>query len=85
VRQEIHGTVWKFDARQRAGALLTDQGQVVQFDRSAFEGSGLRLLRPGQRIRAVIDTDPSTNEPSGVQPSDRVPMAVFVTLATLTT
>jgi len=46
-----------FDGRTRTGTLLLDDGTELAFPAPAFEASGLRLLRLGQRIR--IDTDES--------------------------
>ncbi len=51
-----HGTVRNFDPVTRAGDLLTDQGEVVEFGSAAFDRSGLRLLRPGQRVTARLDS-----------------------------
>ncbi len=50
-----HGTVRSFDPDTRAGDLLTDRGEVVEFGSSAFDRSGLQLLRPGQRVTARLD------------------------------
>ena len=35
--------------------MLLDDGTPVPFDAPAFDAGGLRLLRPGQRVR--IETD----------------------------
>lgn len=40
-----------FDPATRSGDVLLDDGQVVSFDADAFDRSGLRLLRLGQRVR----------------------------------
>jgi 2-phospho-L-lactate guanylyltransferase len=45
------GTVSAFDSRTRAGRVLLDDGVELGFGAAALEGSGLRLLRPGQRVR----------------------------------
>ncbi len=47
----MQGTVSTFDPRQRCGRVLLDDGTAVDFDARAFDASGLRLLRPGQRVR----------------------------------
>jgi 2-phospho-L-lactate guanylyltransferase len=39
----------------RGGDVLLDDGTVVAFDAAAFEPSGLRLLRIGQRVRLRVD------------------------------
>ena len=50
----MQGTVATYDAQTRAGTLLLDDGRELAFGADAFERSGLRLLRPGQRV--TIDT-----------------------------
>jgi cold shock CspA family protein len=47
----MQATVRSFDAVTHAGDVLLDDGAVVSFDASAFDASGLRLLRLGQRVR----------------------------------
>jgi cold shock CspA family protein len=51
----MQGTVSRFDPRTRAGALLLDNGSPVEFGADAFDASGLRLLRPGQRVHVDHD------------------------------
>jgi cold shock CspA family protein len=46
----MQGTVADFDPQTRAGWLLLDDGTRVDFGRAAFDASGLRLLRLGQRV-----------------------------------
>ena len=45
----------RFDPRTGAGSIVTDLGVVVDFPGAAFERSGLRLLRAGQRVTVVED------------------------------
>jgi 2-phospho-L-lactate guanylyltransferase len=47
----MQGTVSEFDPQTRAGALLLDDGTPLAFDAAAFDASGLRLLRLGQRVQ----------------------------------
>jgi 2-phospho-L-lactate guanylyltransferase len=47
----MQATVSSFDPTTSAGAVLLDDGVELPFASSALEGSGLRLLRPGQRVR----------------------------------
>jgi cold shock CspA family protein len=47
----VQGTVSAYDATTRAGRVLLDDGSEVAFAGSALEGTGLRLLRTGQRVR----------------------------------
>jgi 2-phospho-L-lactate/phosphoenolpyruvate guanylyltransferase len=51
----MQGTVATYDATTRSGVLLLDDGTELAFPARAFDASGLRLLRLGQRVR--IDTD----------------------------
>lgn len=43
------------------GAVLLDDGRELQFDASALADTGLRFLRPGQRVR--IETDENGEHP----------------------
>jgi len=45
------GTVRDFDEQERTGSLLMDDRTEVHIDATSVEGSGLRLLRIGQRVR----------------------------------
>jgi 2-phospho-L-lactate guanylyltransferase len=47
----MQATVSSFDPLTRAGAVLLDDGVMLSFGADALAGSGLRLLRPGQRVR----------------------------------
>jgi cold shock CspA family protein len=47
----VQGTVATFDPDTGSGTVLTDDGRRIPFDRAAFAAGGLRLLRPGQRVR----------------------------------
>jgi 2-phospho-L-lactate guanylyltransferase len=51
----VQGTVATFDAESHSGTLLLDDGRELAFPADAFDRSGLRLLRLGQRV--VIHTD----------------------------
>jgi 2-phospho-L-lactate guanylyltransferase len=44
------GTIKDFDEETRTGSLLTEDRDEVQIDPASLEGSGLRLLRLGQRV-----------------------------------
>jgi cold shock CspA family protein len=52
----MQGTVATFDPDTRSGTLLLDDGSELPLGPEAFERSGLRLLRPGQRL--VIESGP---------------------------
>jgi cold shock CspA family protein len=51
----MQGTVATFDAATRSGLLLLDDGTELPFPTRAFDASGLRLLRLGQRVRVETD------------------------------
>ncbi|WP_446218975.1 cold-shock protein [Micromonospora sp. IBHARD004] len=51
----MQGTVATFDASTRSGVLLLDDGTELSFPARAFDASGLRLLRLGQRVRIDVD------------------------------
>lgn len=52
---DMQGTVATFDPQLRSGTLLLDDGTQVEFPAAAFDASGLRLLRLGQRVRIEHD------------------------------
>jgi 2-phospho-L-lactate guanylyltransferase len=47
----MQGTVATYDPQTRSGTLLLDDGTEVAFPAPAFDASGLRFLRVGQRVR----------------------------------
>ena len=53
----MQATVATFDAESRTGTLLLDDGTELAFPAGAFERSGLRLLRLGQRV--TVESGPS--------------------------
>ena len=46
----MQATIATFDPATRSGTLLLDDGTELVFGAAAFERSGLRLLRSGQRV-----------------------------------
>ncbi len=50
----MQATVHRFDAATASGAVLTDDGQVLPFDATAFSDSRLRHLRVGQRLTVTL-------------------------------
>lgn len=52
----MQGTIATFDSGTRSGTLLLDDGTELAFDASAFDRSGLRLLRLGQRVAVQAET-----------------------------
>lgn len=51
----MQATVHRFDDQTRSGSVLQDDGVEVPFDARAFDASGLRLLRVGQRLTVEIE------------------------------
>ena len=47
----MQATAYTYDPETRSGSVLLDDGTPVPFDAPAFDAGGLRLLRPGQRVR----------------------------------
>jgi 2-phospho-L-lactate guanylyltransferase len=45
------GTIKDFDPNTRTGTLLQDDRTEVHIDAGSLEGSGLRYLRIGQRVK----------------------------------
>lgn len=45
------GTIKDFDVEARTGALLMEDRTEVHIDPTSLEGSGLRYLRLGQRVK----------------------------------
>jgi cold shock CspA family protein len=54
VQPVVQATVATFDPDTGSGTVLTDDGRRIPFDPAAFAAGGLRLLRPGQRVRMDI-------------------------------
>lgn len=51
----MQATSYTYDSRTRSGSVLLDDGTPLPFDAAAFDAGGLRLLRPGQRVRIDIE------------------------------
>jgi 3D (Asp-Asp-Asp) domain-containing protein len=51
----MQATAYTYESGTRSGSVLTDDGTPLEFDAAAFDAGGLRLLRPGQRVR--IETE----------------------------
>lgn len=67
----MQATVRSFDAVTRSGTVLLDDGTELPYGSSAFDASGVRLLRLGQRVRIEVDRTPRGRQVS------------FLTIATL--
>ncbi|MER5180055.1 hypothetical protein ABT009_17075 [Streptomyces sp. NPDC002896] len=51
----MQATSYTYDPETRSGSVLLDDGTPVPFDAPAFDAGGLRLLRPGQRVRIEVE------------------------------
>ena len=51
----MQATAYTYDPATRTGQVLLDDGTPVPFDAPAFDRGGLRLLRPGQRVRIEVE------------------------------
>ena len=52
------GTIKDFEVQERTGNLLMDDRTEVEIDAVSVEGSGLRTLRIGQRVRFDLVDEP---------------------------
>jgi len=50
----VQATVFRYDPRTASGSVVRDDGVEMPFDAKALQGTGLRLLRPGQRVRLTV-------------------------------
>ncbi|HXR69078.1 MAG TPA: hypothetical protein VN712_10645 [Dermatophilaceae bacterium] len=46
----MQANVHQYHQEDRSGSVLLDDGREIPFDASAFDASGLRHVRPGQRV-----------------------------------
>lgn len=51
----MQATSSSYDPATRSGSVLLDDGTPLPFDAAAFDAGGLRLLRPGQRVRIEVE------------------------------
>ncbi|AKH85058.1 2-phospho-L-lactate guanylyltransferase [Streptomyces sp. CNQ-509] len=56
----MQATAFTYDPQTGSGSVLLDDGTPLPFDGAAFAAGGLRLLRPGQRVR--IETEGAGEE-----------------------
>ncbi|MFD8540223.1 hypothetical protein [Streptomyces rubrogriseus] len=78
----MQATAYTYDPESRSGQVLLDDGTPVPFDAAAFDAGGLRLLRPGQRVR--IETE-ETGAESGSDAGGDSGAGRRITLVTLHT
>ncbi|NEB03040.1 hypothetical protein [Streptomyces sp. SID13726] len=56
----MQATAYTYDQESRSGQVLLDDGTPLPVDAPAFDAGGLRLLRPGQRVRIEMTGDKVT-------------------------
>ena len=57
----MQATVHAFDPLSRTGSVIRDDGVLLSFDAQAFDMSGLRLVRLGQRVTLEVMGDRITS------------------------
>ena len=55
--RDMQASVHSFDPEHHTGSVLLDDGRRVAFTAAAFEASGLRLVRIGQRLTVEVAGD----------------------------
>jgi len=65
----MQATVATFSADSHEGTVLLDDGSELPFGPAAFDASGLRLLRPGQRVSLRVDGQDVTAVAIGALPA----------------
>ncbi|KIZ13923.1 hypothetical protein [Streptomyces natalensis] len=58
----MQATAYTYDDATRSGSVLLDDGTPLPFDAAAFDAGGLRLLRPGQRVRIEFEGEPGAGD-----------------------
>ena len=56
----MQATVSSFDPQTASGTVLADDGVELRFSADALAQSGLRTLRPGQRVRLETSVEAGT-------------------------
>ncbi len=71
--RSMQATVHRYDPETRTGSVLRDDGLELTFGAPAFESSGLRLLRVGQRLTVdVVDDVVVALRIVGIGPGQRI-------------
>ncbi len=58
----VQGSVHAYDPATGSGQMILDDGRVVDLPAAALAGSGLRIVRVGQRLSLTV-TDPDSQQP----------------------
>lgn len=78
----MQATAYTYDPESRSGSVLLDDGTPVPFDAAAFDAGGLRLLRPGQRVRIETEGGAAGGGATGAESGAGAPKITLVTLQT---
>ncbi|GAA3638964.1 hypothetical protein L7D48_09850 [Streptomyces sp. S1A] len=78
----MQATAYTYDPATRSGSVLLDDGTPLPFDAEAFDAGGLRLLRPGQRVRIETETLTGTETGTGTGAEGGRRRITLVTLQT---
>jgi cold shock CspA family protein len=79
----MQATAYTYDPETRSGSVLLDDGTPLPFEAAAFDAGGLRLLRPGQRVRIEVEGESAEKGGAGGQEAARDARRVrLVTLQT---
>ena len=52
----MQASVHRYQEDDGSGSVLLDDGREIPFDGTVMDASGLRLLRPGQRVSIEMST-----------------------------
>lgn len=63
----MQATVSRYDDVTRGGTVLLDDGVELPFGGEALRDTGLRLLRPGQRVRISTTGDGADRQVDSLQ------------------
>ena len=63
----MQGTVREFSEETRSGSVILDDGTVLPLPAQSFSRSGLRMLRPGQRVRLVTEGEADDRVVSSIE------------------
>jgi len=74
----MQATAYTYDPDTRTGQVLLDDGTPVPFDAPAFDKGGLRLLRPGQRVRIEVEGE-GEGESEGEKGDRRITLVTLQT------
>lgn len=79
----MQATVRSYDPRTGAGSVLLDDGREVLFPAGALTGSGLRDLRPGQRVQIGLSAGIPLDGSDSTKPAPETPYVTALTIHTL--